>query len=128
MGLAAPLYSTVGHGGASAYLAIMALFAVAPEAMRPTALALNLVVAGFAGMRYWWAGQINFRLLAAFLATAAPAAFIGGGIQVSPEVYRPLVGALLWAAALRLFWQPKRLAEREPSQPSLAITLPAGAG
>ena len=92
MGLAAALYSTVGHGGASAYLAIMALFAVAPETMRPTALALNLVVAGFGAVRYWWAGQINFRLIAAFLLTAAPAAFIGGGIDIPPELYRPLVG------------------------------------
>jgi uncharacterized membrane protein YfcA len=128
MGLAAALYSTVGHGGASAYLAIMALFAVAPETMRPTALALNLVVAGFAGLRYGWAGQINFRLAAAFLMTAAPAAFIGGGIHIPPELYRPLVGLVLWAAAARLFWQPSRLAERKPSPPSLAITLPAGAG
>jgi uncharacterized protein len=127
MGLAAALYSSVGHGGASAYLAIMALFAVAPETMRPTALALNLVVAGFAGLRYWRSGQTNLRLLAAFLVTAAPAAFIGGGIHVPPELYRPLVGTVLLAAAVRLFWQPTRLAEREPKPPSLAVTLPAGA-
>ena len=128
MGFAAALYSSVGHGGASAYLAIMALFAVAPETMRPTALALNLVVAGFGTFRYWRAGQINFRLAAAFLVTAAPAAFIAGGIHIPPEYYRPMVGVVLWAAALRLFWQPKRLAEREARAPSLAITLPAGAG
>lgn len=128
MALAAALYSTVGHGGASAYLAIMALFAVAPEAMRPTALALNLVVAGFGSFRYWWAGQINLRLLAAFLLTAAPAAFIGGGIHVPPDLYRPLVGLLLWTAAAKLFWQPKQLAQREPRPPALAIALPAGAG
>ena len=128
MGLAAALYSTVGHGGASAYLAIMALFAVAPEAMRPTALALNLVVAGLAGLRYWHAEQINLRLLAAFLVTAAPAAFVGGAIQLPADLYRPLVGALLWAAAARLFWQPTRLAEREPHSPSLLVALPAGAG
>src|SRR4051812_33925553 len=97
MGLAAALYSTVGHGGASAYLAIMALFAVAPETMRPTALALNLVVAGFAGARYAWAGQINARLLAAFVVTAAPAAFLAGGVAIPSELYRPLVGLILWA-------------------------------
>src|SRR3954469_10624795 len=99
MGLAAALYSTVGHGGASAYLAIMALFAVAPETMRPTALALNLVVAGFGAVRYWWAGQTNFRLLAAVVVPAAPAAFLGGTIPIAPEFYRPLVGLLLWASA-----------------------------
>lgn len=128
MGLAAALYSAVGHGGASAYLAIMALLGIAPETMRPTALALNLIVAGFAAWRYWRAGQINPRLLLAFLATSAPAAFLGGTISVSPEIYRPLVGVLLWAAALRLFWQPVRLAARDPRPPSLAVALPTGAG
>jgi uncharacterized membrane protein YfcA len=128
MGLAAALYSTVGHGGASAYLAIMALFAVAPETMRPTALALNLVVAGFGTFRYWWAGQTNFRLLAAFVVTAAPAALFGGTIHITPEIYRPLVGLLLWASAARMFWHPTRLAQREPHPPPLAIALPAGAG
>ena len=128
MGLAAALYSTVGHGGASAYLAIMALFAVTPEAMRPTALALNLVVAGIAVWRYAQAGQVNWRLLAAFVVTAAPMAFIGGAIPVPPDIYRPMVGLLLWAAAIRLMWQPARLAEREPHGPPLALTLPMGAG
>jgi uncharacterized protein len=127
MAIAAALYSSVGHGGASAYLAIMALFAVAPETMRPTALALNLVVAGLGAAFYWYRGQTNLRLLLAFAITATPAAFVGGWIQLAPEYYRPLVGALLWAAALRLFWQPRRLAYREVSTPSLAITLPAGA-
>lgn len=127
MGLAAALYSTVGHGGASAYLAIMALFSVAPEVMRPTALALNLVVAGLGLWRYGRAGQISWGLLAAFLVTAAPAAFVGGGIKVPPELYRPMVGAVLWVAAIRLFWQPTRLAQRAPRPPSWAVTLPVGA-
>lgn len=127
MAAAAMLYSSVGHGGASAYLAIMALFEVTPETMRPTALALNLVVAGFGAWRYWRAGQTNFGLLAAFVVTAVPAAFIGGGISLSPEIYRPLVGIVLWAAAIRLFWQPRRLIEREPHAPSLVVTLPTGA-
>ena len=127
MGLAATLYSSVGHGGASAYLAIMALFAVAPETMRPTALALNLVVAGFGAVRYGLAGQTNWRLVLAFAATATPAAFVGGWIQLTGEYYRPLVALLLWAAAVRLFWQPKRLARREVRTPSLAVTLPVGA-
>ncbi len=127
MALAAALYSTVGHGGASAYLAIMALFAVAPETMRPTALALNLVVAGLGSWRYWRAGQTNLRLLAIFAAAAVPAAFIGGGIKVPAEIYRPLVGAMLWLAALRLFWQPSQLAQREPRPVSAAVALPVGA-
>lgn len=128
MALAAALYSSVGHGGASAYLAIMALFAVAPEVMRPTALALNLVVAGLGAVRFAWRGQVNWRLLAAFAVTAVPAAYVGGSVALPPEYYRPLVGAMLLAAAVRLFWQPERLAARPVRPPSLAVTLPAGAG
>lgn len=127
MAMAAALYASVGHGGASAYLAIMALFSVVPETMRPTALALNLIVAGYGAVRYGLAGQANYRLLAAFVVTAAPAAFLGGTIQIPAEYYRPLVGVMLWLAAARLFWQPTRLAGREPVPPPLAITLPAGA-
>ncbi|HET9460224.1 MAG TPA: sulfite exporter TauE/SafE family protein [Sphingomicrobium sp.] len=127
MAIAAALYSSVGHGGASAYLAIMALFSVAPEIMRPTALALNLVVATFAAARFALEGQTNWRLLAAFAVTAVPAAFLGGSIALPPELYRPLVGIVLLGAAARLFWQPERLAERPIRSPSLALTLPAGA-
>ncbi len=128
MGLGAALYSTVGHGGASAYLAIMALFAIAPETMRPTALALNLLVAGLGSWRYWRAGQTNLKLLALFAVSAMPAAFIGGGIHLAPDLYRPLVGILLWLAAIRLFWQPKQLAERAIHDVSPLVALPIGAG
>jgi uncharacterized membrane protein YfcA len=127
MAVAAALYSSVGHGGASAYLAIMALFSVAPETMRPTALALNLVVAGLGAVRYGLSGQTNWKLLFAFAVTAMPAAYLGGGIQLPPEYYKPLVGALLVAAAVRLFWSPKQLAYRAVSTPRLLVTLPVGA-
>lgn len=128
MGIAAALYSTVGHGGASAYLAIMALFAVAPETMRPTALALNLVVAGLGSWRYWRAGQTDLKLLAMFAATAVPAAFFAGGIKIAPDLYRPLVGVVLWLAAIRLFWHPSELAAREIKSVPGVVALPIGAG
>lgn len=127
MAAAAALYSSVGHGGASAYLAIMALFSVAPATMRPTALALNLVVAGVAAISFARKRQTNLRLLAAFAVTAVPAAFIGGLVQLPAELYRPLLGLVLIAAAVRLFWQPERLAAREIKPPPLAMSLPAGA-
>jgi uncharacterized membrane protein YfcA len=125
--LAAALYSSVGHGGASAYIASMALFSVAPETMKPTALALNLLVAGFGAWRYWSRGLSNWKLILAFAGTAMPAAFMGGGIHLPAIYYKPLVGILLWLAAARLLWKPKALAEREAHAPSLWITLPAGA-
>ena len=127
MAVAAALYSSVGHAGASAYLAIMALFSVAPETMRPTALALNLVVAGLGAARYWLRGQTNLKLLLTFAVTATPAAWLGGGIHLPAHYYRPLVGALLIAAAVRLFWSPKQLAWREVRAPGLLVTLPVGA-
>jgi uncharacterized membrane protein YfcA len=125
--LGAALYSSVGHGGASAYLAAMALFSVAPETMKPTALALNLLVAGFGAWRYSRRGLTNWKLVLAFALTATPAAYLGGAIHLPQHWYNPLVGILLWLSAARLLWQPKWLAERPVHQPSLAITLPAGA-
>ena len=127
MVLAAALYSSVGHGGASAYLAIMALFSVAPETMRPTALTLNLVVATFAAARFALKGQTNWKLLLAFAVTAVPAAFLGGSIELPPHLYKPLVGVVLLLAAVRLFWQPELLAARPVHTPSLAVSLPVGA-
>jgi uncharacterized membrane protein YfcA len=125
--IGAALYSSVGHGGASAYIAAMALFSVAPETMKPTALALNLLVAGLGALRYSSRGLSNWKLLLAFAATAAPAAFIGGGIHLPGIYYKPLVGILLWLAAARLLWQPTMLAERPVKAPSLWITFPSGA-
>lgn len=125
--LGAALYSSVGHGGASAYLAAMALFSVAPETMKPTALALNLLVAGFGAWRYSRRGLINWKLLVAFATTAMPAAYLGGAIHLPQHWYNPLVGMLLWLSAVRLLWQPKLLAERPVHRPSLGISLPAGA-
>src|SRR5437868_12185529 len=125
--LGAALYSSVGHGGASAYIAAMALFSVAPETMKPTALALNLLVAGFGTWRYWKHSLTNWKLVLAFALTATPAAFIGGAIHLPAIYYKPLVGILLWLAAVRLLWQPKMLAERPVQAPPYWLSLPSGA-
>ena len=125
--LSATLYSSVGHGGASAYIAAMALFSVAPETMKPTALALNLLVAGFGAVRYSVRKLTNWKLVIAFALTATPAAFVGGGIHLPALAYKLLVGVLLWLAAARLLWQPKLLAERPVHAPPLWVALPAGA-
>jgi uncharacterized membrane protein YfcA len=127
MALAAALYTSVGHAGASGYLAIMALFAVAPETMRPTALVLNIIVASFTAFRFARAGQINWRLLLLFVMGAAPTAFVSGSITLPVYFYRPLVGAVLWLAAARLLW-PGRLAVSDaPKPPALIVTILAGA-
>lgn len=125
--LGAALYSSVGHGGASAYIAVMALFSIAPETMKPTALALNLLVAGFGAVRYSVRKLNNWKLVMAFAITATPAAFVGGGIHIPAVAYKLLVGILLWLAAARLLWQPRVLAERPVQAPPFCIAFPSGA-
>ena len=78
MFLAAALYTSVGHAGASAYIALMALFGIAPAVMRPTALALNILVAAFTSFRYVNARLFRWRTLWPFLLGAIPFAFLGG--------------------------------------------------
>ena len=98
--LAAALYSSVGHAGASGYLAAMAVVGLAPETMRPTALALNILVATIATARYARAGQFDWRTLWPFALASVPAAFLGGTLHLPTTFYRPLVGAILLLAAI----------------------------
>jgi len=128
--VAATLYSSVGHAGASAYLAIMALFALPPDVMRPTALVLNIVVSSIATVRYARTGNFDRTLFWPFAVTAVPAAFLAGGIAVSPELYKPLLGAVLLFSALRLLWpKPIRaLGVVHPPVLPLALTIGAGVG
>jgi uncharacterized protein len=128
---ASVLYSSVGHGGASAYLAIMALLSVAPETMRPTALALNILVASMGAFRFLRAGRFDARLFFPVALGAAPLAFIGGGIQLPVEIYRPLLGAVLLLAALRLALPERPLQEGtvvSPPHPVAGVATGAGIG
>ena len=99
---AALLYSSVGHAGASAYLAAMALVGVAAATMRPTALVLNLFVASIVIVRFARVGHLPWRSLVPLAAGSIPMAFIGGSIDLPGEVYRPLVAIVLVAGAIRL--------------------------
>lgn len=121
------LYSSVGHAGASAYIALMALFGVPAATMKPTALTLNMLVAALASARYLRAGQFRWRVLWPFMLTAVPAAFIGGVISLPPHVYRPLVGVVLWFSAYRLLRPQIAHARGEPQDPPVATALAAGA-
>ena len=103
---AALLYSSVGHAGASAYLAAMALVGVPPAIMRPTALILNLFVATIVTVRFARAGHLPWRSLVPLAIGSVPAAFIGGSIDLPGEVYRLLVAAVLLVGAWRLATAP----------------------
>ena len=128
MMLGAALYTSVGHAGASAYLAIMALFSVAPTTMKPTALVLNILVASFATFRFVRAGQFNGKLLIPFVVGAVPAAFLAGRAHLPGEFYKPIVAVVLLAAAIRMLWPRPVKALVETKPPNTAVAVVSGAG
>lgn len=101
----AMLYSSVGHAGASGYLAAMALVGVVPEAMRPTALTLNIVVAAYTTWRFRGARFFDAKVVTPFLAGSIPLAFVGGGIKLPSHLYQALVGVVLLCSAVYLAWR-----------------------
>ncbi|WP_299212360.1 sulfite exporter TauE/SafE family protein [uncultured Dokdonia sp.] len=102
------LYASVGHGGASGYLALMALFNFPNTTMKQTALLLNLFVAGIAFYHYYKAGHFRKKLFIPFAIGSIPTAFIGGSMQVEPLVYKKILGVLLIFAIGRIFWKRTR--------------------
>lgn len=104
--LLAVLYSSVGHGGASGYLALMALFSFSPEFMRPSALVLNIFVSTIAFISYYRNSHFRFSLLLPFIITSVPFAFVGGMINIKPETYKILLGIFLIIAIARMVYTP----------------------
>ena len=96
------LYASVGHGGASGYLALMALFSFAPEFMKSTALLLNLFVSGVAFYHYHKQGYFNKKLFLSFSIASVPMAFLGGAIEVDAVLYKKVLAVLLIIASLKL--------------------------
>lgn len=96
------LYASVGHGGASGYLALMALFSFAPEVMKPTALLLNIFVSAIAFYYYYKEGFFNRKLFIPFAIASIPMAFIGGMIEVDASLYKKILGVLLIFAILKM--------------------------
>ncbi|WP_308992279.1 sulfite exporter TauE/SafE family protein [Mariniflexile litorale] len=96
------LYASVGHGGASGYLALMALFSFAPETMKPTALLLNLFVAGISFYYYYKEGYFNKKLFLSFAIASIPLAFLGGTIEIDASLYKKILAVLLVFAILKM--------------------------
>jgi len=101
--IAAVLYSSVGHAGASGYTAVMALAGIASSTLRPTALALNILVSSIVTYRFGKVGLIKWKTLLPFIVASIPMAFIGGTIELAEEIYRPILGVVLLFASIRLF-------------------------
>lgn len=123
--LAATLYSTVGHAGASGYIAAMAFVGVAPAIMKPTALSLNILVASIGTLRLWRAGLINPRALLPLIVVSVPMAFIGGAVQLPVSAYRMAVGIVLAFAGIRLLLDPREKATLDGGSGDVQIPLPA---
>lgn len=98
----AALYSSVGHAGASGYLAIMALMSFTPESIKPTSLILNIVVALIASVKFIRAGYFDRRIFFAFVITSLPFAFIGGYITVPANYFKLIAGIFLVVSAFFL--------------------------
>ncbi len=128
MFIGAVLYTSVGHAGASAYIAAMALFSVPPLVMRPTALTLNILAATFGTVRYWQVGYFRWRTVWPFLAGSIPFAFLGGGIHLPGEWYRPLVGCVLLLAGARLLWRANIVARDKITDPPIWLGILLGVG
>ena len=104
----AVLYSSVGHAGASGYIASMALLGFAPEQVRPTALALNLLVGGIGLFRWWRGGHVRWRNVLPFVLASAPAAFLSAQVKLPKESYSMLLGIVLLVAAIGVFRHASR--------------------
>jgi len=125
--LAAALFSSVGHGGASGYLAAMALLGIAPEQMRPAALVLNIFVATIAVFKFYRAGAFSWTLFLPLSISAIPAAFIGGTLSLPSHIYKPVIGAVLLIAAWHVFSHAKRLDNEILKKVSAPILVGVGA-
>mgnify|MGYP000014578724 CR=1 FL=1 len=124
--IAAALYSSVGHGGASGYLAAMALLGVAPLVMKPAALSMNIAVSGLVFYRLWRAGSFNAQLFWPFAVGSVPFAYIGGALTLPGGIYKILVALALLLAAWRLLWKAQD--QEASAQPNFWLALACGAG
>jgi uncharacterized membrane protein YfcA len=126
IGLIAFLYSSVGHAGASGYIATMALFGTAATTIRPTALVLNILVATIGTFQFWRAGYFSWKLFWPFALLSIPAAYLGGYLQPSAAILRILIGVVLLFSAVRLIF--RRADPPHITTPSRPLAIGAGAG
>lgn len=120
------LYAAVGHGGASGYLALMALYGIAPNEMKPTALMLNLFVSLTSFMQYYRGGYFLKKLFVPIAAASIPMAFIGGMITVEENIYKRVLGLLLLFPVIRFFFF-KNVEDKDLKPSNLTIAVATGA-
>src|SRR4029077_7397744 len=126
IGVIAFLYSSVGHAGASGYIAVMTLWGVAPTVIRPTALVLNILVACIGSFQFWRAGHFSWRLFWPFTLLSIPAAYCGGHLHSSASVWRILIVLVLLFSAVRLI--SRRSDPPNVAPPSRPVAIGVGEG
>src|SRR2546423_7180395 len=126
--LIAFLYSSVGHAGASGYIATMTLFGLTTTAIRPTALVLNILVATIGSFQFWRAGHFSWKLFWPFALLSIPAAYFGGYLQPSASILRILIGAVLLFSAARLIFRKKDPEQTSPPSKPIAIGVGTALG
>jgi uncharacterized membrane protein YfcA len=123
------LYSSVGHGGASGYLALMAIYGFAPEVMKPTALLLNLFVAGTSFIQFYRGKHFNWKIFLPLALASIPMAFLGGTLSIDSHIYKKILGVLLLFPVIRfLFINDKGTTEQKPSNTLLSVIIGAAIG
>jgi len=127
--LVAFLYSSVGHGGASGYLALMALFSISPEVMKPTALLLNLFVSLTSFIQFYRGRHFNWKIFLPFAIASIPMAYVGGLITINGDIYKKVLGILLIVPIIRfLFFANIKEGELKKSNPYLSLLIGAAIG
>jgi len=119
------MYSSVGHGGASGYLALMAIFGVSTVFMRASALTLNLFVAGISFIAYYRAGYFKSKILLPFVIGSLPMAFVGARIVIDPQMFKHILGVFLVLAVARMIYTPK--SEKQIIQFNFMVAVLIGA-
>lgn len=124
--LVAVLYSSVGHAGASGYIAAMTLLGFAPEQMRPTALALNLLVGAIGLYRFWRGGHVRWRNILPFVLASAPSAFFAAQVKLPKDAYSTLLGMVLVVAAIGVFRSASRAEAEDAGAQGHSVPWAAG--
>src|SRR5207245_8554782 len=128
VGVIAFLYSSVGHAGASGYIAVMTLWGIAPTTIRPSALVLNILVASIGAFQFWRAGHFSWKLFWPFALLSIPAAYLGGYLQPSASILRILIGVVLLFSAARLVFRRTDPPQAFPPSRPMAVSVGAGLG
>ena len=118
------LYSSVGHGGASGYLALMAIYAFSPDVMKPSALMLNLFVSLTSFIQFYRGKHFKWNIFLPLALASIPMAFAGGLITMEADLYKKILGLLLAIPVIRfLFFKNSTAAKIKKNSIGLSIFI-----